>query len=220
MINFESCTVLRKKTRNSRIAIKHTGEVVISIPRFSLPSYAQRIFESKKDWIEKKLNEIRKHSSLFEERKWEILYLWDFYRFIHDEKISKDIIDKENKIISSKHNLLEKNILLLWLKKEANDFLKKRLEDIVKIHDFKVGKVSIRNQKTRWWSCSGKNNISLNLRLIKCPIHAIDYVIYHELVHTIEKNHSERFWTKLESYNKDCKTTRKWLKKNSWPMFL
>ena len=74
----------------------------------------------------------------------------------------------------------------------------KRLRKLADIHDFYFVKVTIRKQKTRWGSCSAKNNISLNVNLVRLPDQLRDYVMLHELVHTRIKNHSKEFWTELD----------------------
>ncbi len=80
---------------------------------------------------------------------------------------------------------------------EAQQILPKRLEELAQKHGFRYNKVTVRNNKTNWGSCSSKNNISLNLQMMKLPDELIDYILLHELVHTEEKNHGERFWEKL-----------------------
>jgi predicted metal-dependent hydrolase len=82
--------------------------------------------------------------------------------------------------------------------KEAGDILVGRLEEMAKIHNFKYTRVAIRNQKTKWGSCSAKNNINLNINLVRLPDELRDYVILHELVHTRLKNHSKKFWAELD----------------------
>jgi predicted metal-dependent hydrolase len=77
---------------------------------------------------------------------------------------------------------------------------------MAKIHNFKYNKVSIRNQKTKWGSCSAKNNISLNINLVRLPDELRDYVILHELVHTRFKNHSKEFWAELNKFVGDSST--------------
>ena len=81
---------------------------------------------------------------------------------------------------------------------EARDILVSRLEEMAKIHNFKYARVSIKNQKTKWGSCSAKNNINLNINLTRLPDELRDYVILHELVHTRFKNHSKKFWAELD----------------------
>ena len=85
-------------------------------------------------------------------------------------------------------------------KTKAGAALIERLEELAKLHNFKYNKASIRNQKTRWGSCSGKNNISLNISLIRLPAELMDYVILHELLHTRIKHHSKKFWADLDKY--------------------
>lgn len=80
---------------------------------------------------------------------------------------------------------------------EAKSFLPARLAALAAQRGFRYGKVTIRNNKTNWGSCSGRNNISLNLHLMKLPDHLIDYVLLHELVHTKIKNHGPGFWELL-----------------------
>ncbi len=83
-------------------------------------------------------------------------------------------------------------------KARARAALIERLEGLAEVHDFRFNKVSIRNQKTKWGSCSAKNNISLNVNLMRLPAELRDYVILHELVHTRIKNHSKKFWRELD----------------------
>ena len=72
--------------------------------------------------------------------------------------------------------------------------------------------VAITSAKTRWGSCSGDNAIRYTFRLLNCPKEVIDYVVVHELAHTIHHNHSKAFWLTVEKFIPDWKTRRKWLK--------
>ena len=85
----------------------------------------------------------------------------------------------------------------------ARDVLTRRLDVLARIHGYHYNRVYIRNQKTRWGSCSAKNNISLNIKLTRLPSHLMDYVILHELVHTRIKNHSPRFYNELDRLVRD-----------------
>ena len=83
---------------------------------------------------------------------------------------------------------------------QAVETLISRLEELAKIHNFKYTRASIRNQKTKWGSCSARNNISLNINLVRLPGQLRHYIILHELVHTRIKNHSRKFWSELDKY--------------------
>jgi hypothetical protein len=97
-------------------------------------------------------------------------------------------------------------------RKEAKKILPQRLQEIAQKHGFNYKRLAIRNARTRWGSCSYANNINLNMHLIKLDGNLIDYVILHELCHTIEKNHSARFWALVEKHMPDYKERRKKLK--------
>jgi predicted metal-dependent hydrolase len=88
-------------------------------------------------------------------------------------------------------------------KPKAEKALTTRLQVLAKKQGFTYSKVSIRNQKTRWGSCSNKGAISLNMKLVALPKELIDYVILHELVHTRIHNHSRRFWAELIKHVED-----------------
>ena len=84
-------------------------------------------------------------------------------------------------------------------RKVARKILCRRIGELAQLHNFVYNRVTIRKQKTRWGSCSTKNNINLNANLLHLPSELIDYVLLHELVHTRVKNHSKDFWDELET---------------------
>ena len=81
---------------------------------------------------------------------------------------------------------------------QACNILIGRLQELARIHHLNYSRVSIKNQKTKWGSCSSKNRINLNINLVRLPDQLRDYVILHELVHTRIKNHSKEFWAELD----------------------
>jgi len=97
-------------------------------------------------------------------------------------------------------------------KVEAKKHLVERLDELCKRNGFKYNRVFLKNQKTRWGSCSDKNNINLNVNLVSLPDELIDYVILHELVHTRIKDHSHRFWEELSKVVEDPKSLDKKLR--------
>ena len=77
-----------------------------------------------------------------------------------------------------------------------------------------VGRVTIRNQRTRWGSCSAKGNLNFNCLLMLCPENVRDYVVVHELCHRLEMNHSPRFWADVEAVLPDYREPKRWLREN------
>jgi len=97
---------------------------------------------------------------------------------------------------------------------QAKIYLPSRVRVLAATHGFTYEKVRIKNQKTRWGSCSAKGNINLNLRLMMAPDAAIDYVIIHELCHLRELNHSSAFWALVESCCPDFRHWKAWFKEH------
>jgi predicted metal-dependent hydrolase len=77
-----------------------------------------------------------------------------------------------------------------------------------------VKEVTVRNQRTRWGSCSSGGVISLNWRLVQAPLFVRDYIIYHELMHLREMNHSSRFWARVEEVCPGWRDAERWIKQN------
>ena len=92
---------------------------------------------------------------------------------------------------------------------QAKELILERLTFFQNIYQVSWKKVSIRNQKTRWGSCSARGAISFNYRLFLLPEHLRDYIIVHELCHLIELNHSSRFWSLVEKTFPDYRDLRK-----------
>ena len=103
------------------------------------------------------------------------------------------------RLLRKRHEDLEAELKQVRAK-DAEDLLRGRLEALAHCHGFSYNRVSVRNQKTRWGSCSAKNNISLNEKLARLPQRLIDYVVLHELVHTRVKKHGRDFWLELGKY--------------------
>jgi predicted metal-dependent hydrolase len=112
----------------------------------------------------------------------------------------------------SKHHCLPENNHRFASLEEASRFLKTRLAQLAACNEMPFKKVSIRNQKTRWGSCSADNSISLNVRLASLPVELMDYVLLHELVHTRIKNHGDRFWEFLHRLAPNGEVLRKKLR--------
>ena len=96
---------------------------------------------------------------------------------------------------------------------KAKMMLTGRLKQLASQYGFSYNRLFIRNQKTKWGSCSSKNNISLNVSLAALPEELRDYVLLHELVHTRIKNHSREFWAELGRMAADAKRMRKELRR-------
>lgn len=96
---------------------------------------------------------------------------------------------------------------------ESKQYLPKRVKYYAEKFGFRYGRLSFRNNLSNWGSCSHDDNISLNIKLMKLPDEIIDYVILHELCHTVEKNHSADFWKLVRKVCPDSDALRSRLRK-------
>ena len=99
------------------------------------------------------------------------------------------------------------------LRRRAKEYLPERTAYFAKIMGVEYTSVKITSAKTRYGSCSGKNGICYSLYLMQKPIEAVDYVVVHELAHTVHHNHSAQFYQLIEKYMPDYKERNRLLKK-------
>ena len=100
------------------------------------------------------------------------------------------------------------------MKDEAKKVIPCRVKHYADIMGATFGKITIKNQKTRWGSCSSKRNLNFNCLLMLTPDKVRDYVVIHELCHLKQMNHSKMFWAEVEKVMPDYKVYRQWLKQN------
>lgn len=139
--------------------------------------------------------------------------MWNAEKFIQQN--SKWVLEKIEKMKKIGNN----NLLLRRDKKEysklkeyARDFITKKLDKLNEAYGFGYKKIIIRNQKTRWGSCSSKGNLNFNYKIIFLPEECADYIIVHELCHLKEFNHSQRFWSLVSRTIPEYKEIKKQIK--------
>lgn len=121
---------------------------------------------------------------------------------------NSDFYSKENQTFA--RNALKKALYI-----EAKNYLPSRLDMMAEKYGFKYNKLALKTHKTRWGSCSYLNNINLNINLMLLDSEYIDYVLLHELVHTVEKNHKESFWALLYKIMPEAQILKRKLKNQS-----
>ena len=175
--------VKNRGARNLSIRINRKGELRVTVPGYVSLRRAEEFLWSRKNWIVAKLAEINKDASQFKEPE-----AGDEVT-IRGKKIPIWLLEKEK---SAEEALWR--ILLL----EAKAYFPHRVETLAEAHGLKYSGLKIRRMKARWGSCTAKNSINLNSWLMMLPDHLSDYVILHELVHTLHRDHSPRFWEALD----------------------
>jgi predicted metal-dependent hydrolase len=110
--------------------------------------------------------------------------------------------------------------IITWYKLEARRVLKNKLEVQAKRMQVTYNDFRLKDQKTRWGSCSSQGNLNFNWRIIMAPNEVIDYLIIHELAHLTHLNHSHGFWERVEDFIPEYKSCKKWLKDHGQELIL
>lgn len=187
IIYYEDIGIVRyvnnRRAKNLSIRINQQGEVRLTIPRYVSRKKAELFFLSKKQWIIGKLHEINQLENVGQKLK---------------EGDMLNVRGKQIPIMLNKDGDNVEDAIWRILLKEGRTYLPLRVTKLAALYDFKVSGVKIRKMKTRWGSCTAKNGINLNSWLMMLPDHLVDYIILHELVHTIHRDHSRKFWEALD----------------------
>ena len=193
--------VLKKRTtKNLYIKVKDDLKIYITCNTFTSDREIKRIVDNNRKSIERMLD----RAIMLEEKKQDFYFLGKKYYIVYTN--IDEVSLGENKIFLSKNIDLDK-----WLKKQALKIFSEHLENCYENFTRSIPHPSlrIRKMKTRWGVCNTKTYvITLNLELITKDINCLDYVIYHELSHLVEANHSKRFWAVVEENFKDYKKYR------------
>ena len=209
-----------EKRRKLTITVERDRSVVIHAPVRTEDETIRRIVESKRQWIYEKVRHQQKYNSLPHPPGKELvngesaLYLGRLYRIEIVDNGLKEIRFNQRFTIPSSPEGGKRETLREWYISRANQKILPR----VKRHAHQLGveyrRAKIVDNRYRWGSCTVKDNVNFNWRLIKAPMFVIDYVIAHELAHLIEANHTPRFWNIIRAQIPKMEKARTWLSEN------
>jgi len=215
---------LNPRVKRISIRLKSGDGVVVTIPRGLPISRALKFVDQKKSWIIKHQQHFRhmeENKTFFDadsvyaicqHKLVTLQHASDHFRImISDGRIA--VFHPGNSTISD-HRFQEviRRGVTEALRIEAKRYLPGRVHELAERYGLTYNKVFIKNAQTRWGSCSNHKNINLNLHLMRLPSHLRDYVIIHELTHTVHPNHGKAFWHFLDKLTGNARSLEKELK--------
>lgn len=214
------------RSRTIKIKVESDGKVVVVTPPRISTKKIDNFVKQSEQWIKKSLAKVKKRSSFGVTDKQVMIFGKKYTRKVdYSSSSHSGVFLKNNALIINplsdpsliSEGKLKKNTqsqLDNFLKNTASKYIVPRLNQLAKKMKIKFNKVTLRQQKTRWGSCSSKGNLNFNWRLIHCPTKVIDYVIIHELSHRVHLNHSHKFWELVSKYDPEHRTHSGWLKRH------
>ena len=212
-------TVKRSSKRKKlTITVERDRSVVVHAPEATSEETIRKIVKSKRQWIYEKT----KHAQKYDKRPHppgkelvsgeSALYLGREYQIEIISTDSTEIRFKQRFLIPASLVDERRGILRNWYINRAKERILPKVKSLAVTLGVEFANAKIVDNRFRWGSCTPKDNVNLNWRLIKAPMFVVDYVIVHELAHLIEANHTPRFWNVVRTHAPTMEKARSWLK--------
>ena len=210
--------VRNRRARRYVLRLRPDGAARVTVPRGGSLAEAKRFAERNAAWLEQQL--LRQALRPHRPANWlvgtEILFRGERVRLEPGDNVATGLIRFGGEVVrvadaAGDHRpAIERH-----LRKLASQELPARVFELAALHKLPARRVTVRNQRSRWGSCSRRGTISLNWRLVQTPIFVRDYLVLHELAHLKEMNHSRRFWNEVERLCPGFREAERWLKHHS-----
>jgi len=223
-----SYRIIKSDRRTMALQVTKAGEVFVRLPRRLLFKAGHELAQKNRDWVFAQVEKIRMASERRADFHWTegaSVLLYGNSRLLHIKsdhrkkafcvKDTKEGLVVSGPVVSYEEKEQEaavKEAVKLWYRREARGYLEAKASSWSAVMNVGYGKIAVRDQATRWGSCSARGNLNFNWRLVLLPEELADYVVVHELAHRIQMNHSNAFWEIVERELPDYRLRRRELK--------
>jgi predicted metal-dependent hydrolase len=217
-VDIEIEKIVRSRRKTYALEVTEKGTLIVRVPLHARDTAIRRVIEKHREWIrrQKRRVDTRNAENLPKEfiEGEPFLYLGVSYRLKLVEEQTPPLRLEDDFILMKSPLPYTRRIFEDWYRERAREVIGKRVLELARRHGFRYNRVRITGARKRWGSCSPKGNLNFTWRLVMAPLPVIDYVVIHELVHLVEKNHSKRFWNKVGTLMPDYRSHKIWLRKN------
>lgn len=225
-INISGTTVPYKirvspRARRLRITVSSSG-VTVTLPKGIPQREAERFLQQNAEWVHAQLERVAKQAKpsplpadviLWHGVPTQMQRIEEADRKVH---LKVEAANGRLRVyLPAKSKITTRHAAEAWMRAASRAEIEQVVVEQAKRMGARPKAVSIRDQRTRWGSCSSRGNLSFNWRLVMTPPPILQYVVIHELAHLFEPNHSKDFWAVVAKYYPDFKKARAWLRKNS-----
>lgn len=217
-MEFEYTLVRSAKRRKLTITVERDRSVVVHAPVDTPAEKIQQVIATKRQWIYEKTHHPQKYKSLPHPPGKELvngesmLYLGRNYRIEIVPNATGEITFAQKFLVPAQLVGTKREAFRRWYIARAKVKILPRVRSQTRQLGVDYAAAKIADNRYRWGSCTVKNNLNFNWRLIKAPMFVIDYVVVHELAHLIEANHTPQFWNIVKARTTSSDKARTWLK--------
>lgn len=205
------------RARRVRITVEPDGAVTVTLPRRAREREAAAAVAELRPWIERRLGEAAAARERIEARDGTVPYLGT--DLVLRPEPGRTRVHRRGDVLLVPADDPEPAIER-WFRRQARAEIGPRLDEAVAALGTRYTALTIRNQRTRWGSCSSTGAMSFNWRLLLAPEHVLDYVVWHEACHLQVMDHSRRFWGLLERHRPGYREPRRWLRRHGATLVL
>lgn len=222
-MSIEITQIIRSRRKTIALVVQKDGTLIVRAPLKAPEKFIRGFAEKNAQWILKKQAQMRAAVSLPPKQ-----YIpGETFLFLGREIPLETVKGQKPTLILENHFKLAEFALgnaewvfEQWYRVQARQILSERVRFFAGQHNLQFQGIRISSARTRWGSCNSKGGLSFSWRLILMPMEVVDYVVVHELAHTLVHNHSARFWKQVEGILPSYKVHRKWLRTNGQKVML
>ncbi len=207
------------RARRVRVSVDAQGDVEVVLPRRSPASAAPAAIEELRPWIERRLHAAATLRATLAARGATLPYLGQPLALIPQAGRTR-AHRKQDALLVPVEAERAQQAIERWYRRAAAEEIAPRLDAATAALGTSYTTLSIRNQRTRWGSCSSTGAMSFNWRLLLAPAPVLDYVVWHEACHLRVMDHSPRFWSLVRSHCPDYEEQRRWLRRHGATLVL
>jgi predicted metal-dependent hydrolase len=209
-----------RSARRYILRVRPDGTLRVTVPRGGSRREAQAFVEQNHRWVERERRRVREQHG---PREWqdgsELMLRGEMMPVRLSESDGVRVATYGDRVTALRDGESVRSGIERDLRDLAKRELEPRLRELARENGLDPGAVSIRNQRSRWGSCSREGHIALNFRLVQMPPEVRDYILLHELMHIRQQNHSRRFWRLVEAVCPAFRDAERWLRTTGRALF-
>ncbi len=209
--------IIRSKRKTLALIVQPDGSLMVRAPWRASSKSIKEFVERNAEWVQKKqADALASYSPVTKQfiPAEMFMYLGNAYplEIVKDQKQSL-LLNEKFKLAESAQDIAVR-AFEHWYREQARRILNERVTFYAHQYNFQYKRIGITSARTRWGSCAVNGSLNFSWRLIMAPLESVDYVVIHELVHTIFHNHSKRFWNRVQELMPNYREHQKWLREN------